>query len=311
MYPSSNRWILFFAGTLLLLSISLFVVNQWGNHYTGNNYFPPHSFFMAFNLLLIYLGLILQCGLQHRLTICVKEIGCLFLITALLALATNAIQYTPFPTIDASIVAFENRLHIDLNAVLTWTHHKPIFKTILWILYDTLPYQMLCFPLLLIATNRIDTLREYYFLLLCSAMIGFSFYYLFPTTAPASLLSSDYFSAEQYATGLKFKEIHEHTQPSTQAGGLIAMPSFHVIWAWFCLYLLRSWPLAFKIMLPLNLLLMSACVLLGWHYVMDLIGGIMVICISHGLYYSIQPKRSLQPGVCLESLTILRFKSHK
>ena len=211
---------------------------------------------------------------------------------SLIALATNAAQYTPFPAIDKRILAFEASLHINLSAIISWTNNKPNFKEALGFIYDTLPYQMCYLPLVVIATKRWQYIREYYFLILLSVIIGFSFYYFFPTTAPASIIKSDYFNEEQRATGLKFTQIHYHIQPPTLDGGMSALPSFHMIWAWFCLYMLREWPIAFLIMLPINMLLVASCVLLGWHYPTDLVGGIVVIFMSHGLCYFCSKKNT-------------------
>lgn len=288
---SSNRCILYTAIALFLLSVAAFTVNFFGYQYPGNNYFPPHTSYLILALILMYCGFLLQFGRASQLAAILKEIVCFFLVMCLLALATNAVQYTPFPTIDQQILAFERSLGINIGSVLTWTQTKPLFKKILEFIYDTLPYQMTYLPLLVIATKQWHVIREYYFLLLFSALLGFTFYYFFPTTAPASIINSPYFSQSQQATGLKFMQIHQHEQPTTLDGGLIALPSFHVIWAWFCLYLLKSWPVAFFIMLPVNLFLIVSCVLLGWHYPLDILGGIAVICITHSVYNIVVKKR--------------------
>ncbi len=280
-----------YAATLLfLLSVGAFCVNSFGYHYPGNNYFPTHSSLFAITLVLMYGGFSLQFGRASVPARIVKEIMFYFLVMCVIAFATNAAQYTPFPTIDKSILSIETSLHIDLQMIVSWTHAKPMLKTLLTFIYDTLPFQMTYLPLFIIATGRIHYIREYYFFLLVSAIIGFSFYYFFPTTAPASMFAHHYFSTEQQATGLKFMQIHQHIQPSTIEGGMIALPSFHVIWAWFCLYLLRGWALGILLLLPINLLLMLSCALLGWHYPIDILGGFIVIFFTHGLYYLLQKK---------------------
>ena len=200
-----------------------------------------------------------------------------------IALTTNAAQYTPFDTIDSHILKLESILHINMQSIMLWTHDKPTIRKLLAFIYDTLPFQMSYFPLLIIAAKQFDTAHEYYFLLLISAILGFTFYYFFPTTAPASVVESPYFSEIQHATGLKFNQIHNYIQPSTLDGGMIALPSFHVIWAWFCLYLIRGWPVLFYFMLPINTLLIASCVLLGWHYSIDILGAFIIILISHAL----------------------------
>lgn len=269
---------------LCLLSVTAIAINFYYCQYPGNNYFPPNAASVFIMLVLMYSGFLLQFGRTSQLVAILKETIWFFIVMAVVALATNAAQYTPFSPIDQQIISFERLLHINVKTLIVWTHTKPLFKDILGFIYDTLPYQMAYLPLLLIIAKKWERVHEYYFLLLFSTLLGFTFYYFFPTTAPASNIHSPYFSEYQQATGLKFMQIHQHMQPSTIEGGLIAMPSFHVIWAWFCVYILQSWPIAFIIMLPINLLLIASCVLLGWHYPLDIVGGFLIILITHIFY---------------------------
>lgn len=65
--------------------------------------------------------------------------------------------------------------------------------------------------------------------------------------------------------------------------GFIGLPSFHVIWAWLCLYLIRSWRIAFFLLMPINGLIVLACILLGWHFPTDLLGSLVVLLLAHRL----------------------------
>lgn len=256
------------------------------DHYPANNYFPPETLLAGISLGLIYLGLTIQLGKSTRLTLIIQEILFFFGVLAVMALATNAAQLTPFPTIDHKIIAFERSWHIDLNHWMSYAQSMPMLTRLLEFAYNSLPYQMVCIPLALILINEKHYVREYYFFLMLSATLGFGFYYFFPTTAPASMITSDYFTAAQHATALKFSQLHHHIQPTTQEGGLIALPSFHAIWAWYCLYILRGWPFAMILLMPLNLLLLFSCVLLGWHYLSDLLGAVVVVGLTHLVYNS-------------------------
>lgn len=271
-------------GVLLLSSLAI-AINSVYYHYPGNNYFPPATPFIALTFILMYCGALLQTGRTSKLTQGLKETGYFFLVMSSIALATNAAQYTPFPPIDKQIATFESSLGIHLQNIVAWTHSKPMLRQLLAMTYDTLPWQMCYIPLLIIATRKTALIREYYFLLLTSALIGFTFYYFFPTQAPASMISSPYFSAPQQATAMKFQQLHHFTQPTTLDGGLIAFPSFHAIWAWFCLYLTRGYPLLWVPLFPINVVLITSCVLLGWHYPMDLLGSLFVILSTHALYH--------------------------
>ncbi len=285
-----NQFILSIALILSLLSCTALSVNYFIFKYPGNNYFPPQTVYILLILILMYIGLLLQFGPNSFYTKSLREILYFFMVMTIIGLASNAAQYTPFDTIDQHILKLEASLHINNSEILAWTHTKPSFKAVLEFIYDTLPYQMVYIPLLTIATKRFAIVREYYFLLVFSTLIGFTFYYFFPTTGPASVIDSLYYSEGQRATGLKFLQLHEHLQPTTMEGGMIAFPSYHVIWAWLCLYLLKDLPLLFKILLPINVLLAMSCVLLGWHYPIDILGSIIVILMTHGAYYFIHIK---------------------
>ena len=282
---ASSRFILYPATLLCLLSFIAIAINSFGYHYPGNNYVSPNTYAVVLWLVLIYSGLAIQYGRNSWPARIAKEIILFYLVLAVIALTINAVQYTPFPTIDKKIIAIEASLHLDLVAILSWTYTKPLMKQLLEFSYNSLPYQVILFPLIIIVTRRWHYIREYYFLLLISTLIGFSFYYFFPTTAPASNIVSHYFTPSQHATGLKFMQIHQHIPPTTLDGGMISLPSFHFIWAWYSLYILRGWPLGLIIMLPVNLLLASSCVLLGWHYLLDILGSVIVIMMAHTLYY--------------------------
>lgn len=269
---------------MVLLSLVALVINHFYYQYPGNVYLPPNYFVVGVNLLLAYAGFFLLQGRDGKITQLVKELVLFFLVMMIVCLVTNAAQYTPFPTIDQRILLLESFFHIDTNAFIKWAHEKPELINVLEVIYRSLDYQLCYIPLMVILLGRKDLIREYYFFLLTSVLVGFMFYYFFPTTAPASVMSGDYFCEEQKATYLKFFQIHHGIQPSTQEGGLIAFPSFHVIWAWFCLWSLRKWPVVYLMLLPINLVLIGSCVLLGWHYCMDIVGSLFVIIFVHYIY---------------------------
>lgn len=283
MTALTKRIFVLTAGSICILSTLACITNNVFFHFPGNNYFPKDALLVAILLPILLIGCCLQFGKTSLYSQIAQEIIYLFLVMSVIALATNAIQYTPFKPIDQHITQLDSTLHIDIKKIMAWTAEHHWLKKILSIIYDSLPYQMSFIPILVIATRQFALIREYYCLLLLSTLIGFSFYYFLPTMGPASLLESPYFTTAQYATGIKFTEIHHYKQPSTLEGGMIALPSFHVIWAWLCLYLVRRWRLIFMFLLPINVLLMASCILLGWHYPVDLLGSFLVLLLTHAL----------------------------
>jgi hypothetical protein len=286
------------SGIVMLLIASIWLaINFFIFKYPGINYLPSVFLQAVISLPVVILGLQLLFDKQHFSVLLTKEILFYFFTLSCLAILTNAAQYTPFQPIDYSIITLENKIDIDMHSLMAWTATMPWFKDILLFSYDSLSYQLLIIPILLIISGRISDLRELYCLLLISGIIGFSIYYFFPTTAPASILHSPFFTQSQLDTGIKFREIHQHINPSTEDGGMISFPSFHVIWAWYCLYVLRYWKLLFYMVLPLTLLLIVSCVLLGWHYPTDIVGSFIVILFTQLLVSQAKKGRNVSTPV--------------
>lgn len=279
----------FLIALLLFLSLLIIFINEVLYQFPANNFFPQHMLVLTSSLILINWGLILLFGRHTAPSEAGMEFFRLFAVMSLIVLATNAVQLTPFPPIDQKILALEEYYHIHIPSILAWSYAHPYFKNCLGFVYDSLPYQMSLLPLIPIAAGKRALMKEYYFLLLFSTLLGFGFYYFFPTTAPASIIKSPYFFSEQLATGLKFYQIHHHISPTTNEGGLIALPSFHTVWALLNVYLLKEWPIARNLLLMVNTLLIAACVLLGWHYLIDVVAAFFVVAVSYYLLTLCKP----------------------
>lgn len=276
---------LLFSGLIVcVISVCALLVNLAVYKFPGNNYLPFDTTAIGLFIIFIYAGFSLLFPSNHSFIKMTRTLGFFYLSMLAIGLLTNAVQFTPFPPIDHYIVVFEHRLGINMASIVKWTSQHPLLRNLAVAIYDSLPTQMSFLPIMMIVFMRLNTVLEYCSLMLISAIIGFTLYYFFPTTAPASVISSPFFTTAQHATGIKFAEIHHYITPSTLQGGMIALPSFHVIWAWFCLYLVRGVPLFFWLLLPVNTVLVISCVFLGWHYPIDVAASIIIIYVSHKLY---------------------------
>lgn len=248
-------------------------------HFTGNNYCPPGVLESGILLTILYFAAYFNRGIHSRLTQTLGLSLAYFAVLATVTIATNAAQYTPFSPIDQKIIDLEP---FDILPIIAWTKQHPYLRAVLAKIYNSLDTELVVFPLLLIVTLKREYLYEYLILILVTALLGFSFYYFYPTNAPASMFNSEHFASYQRATGIKFSEIHQRISPSTNEGGLISFPSFHVIWAWLTLYSIRFFRRLFWLLLPYNMLIVCACIMLGWHYFLDIIGSLLVLLCAHG-----------------------------
>jgi len=282
-FSANLPFIIAFTGFLGFILCTLWI-NETFYHFPGNRYFPKEAPLFILTLSLIYFGLLITLGNKNIFTQTLGHVVLYLTTTTVIILGCNAIQFTPFEPIDAHIFDWGRWFNFDLVQLMQWTEAHPNVQHILHELYNSLIPQMSYIPLVLAVCGYHERVREYCFLFLITGFIGFAFYYFFPTTAPASILQSPYFTAEQYATGLKFYQIHSHITPTTIDGGLIALPSFHVIWACLCTYLVRDWKLPFIILGTLNLGLIASCMLLGWHYLIDIVSGIAIVGFGYYVY---------------------------
>jgi len=295
MHSISSRCILLLTGTILFLSCIILLINHFIFKFSGNNYIPENTLPAILLLIISNIGLYLCFKKNSKICQSGREVLYFFTVMLVIAFATNAVQLTPFSTIDSQIISFETLIHLNMSTILKWTAEHPHLQIFLAKIYDSLPYQMSLLPILAIISGRFYLLREYYFLLLCTTIFGFGFYYFFPTTAPASIINSPLFASNQIATGLKFNQIHQHIMPTTNEGGLIALPSFHVIWGLLCVNLLKEWSILYILLLSINIFLIASCVLLGWHYCTDIAGSLIVLLLSYYFLVTYKSYRVIRP----------------
>lgn len=286
MLKKSDMTLLVLSFLIVLSAIVMFSLNRYDYRFPGLFYFDPALLAFAIFLLMIRFGLILQFDFNHDSVLIktLKEASTYSFIILIILFGTSAVQYTPFHPIDKKIIEIERFLNLSLQGAMSWLSMNQTIKVIANVIYHSLSYQLLLIPIFVLLCRQYETLHQFYFMALLTWFLGSLIYYFFPTMGPASVVDSPYFVAAQRDTGLKFWQLHHYIQPVTAEGGMIAMPSFHVIWAWLCVLLLRPWPILFFFLGGMNLMLVAACVCLGWHYFMDVIGSVMTIILSHIVY---------------------------
>lgn len=294
-FKAYNNLLFILAFLICLLSALAFIYNAEVTRFTGNNYFSPAvtiAFLFVVTIMpLIELGVFLYYrDHSHPYKLFAREVLYFYLTIAVIIIATNAVQLTPFAPIDPLLIKIDRALGFDQAQWMKWVAGIPWLHNVLVLGYASIKYQLILVPLIVIINSQFYQMRSFYLLLLISCLIGFSFYYFFPSKAPSSYINSAYFTAEQYATGIKFDQIHQHRQPGTLEGGLIAMPSFHTIWAWLCTFLACDIPIVFFILVPLNIILTIACVLLGWHYLADIPGSLVILLVSYWIYLHVRQR---------------------
>lgn len=258
---------------LFLASISILFLNHFVYRFHGFNYIIQNA--LALFNAAIFLKMAAKIfGPLKKLTNFANDCVKLFLCIILLMLATTAIQYTPFELIDYFLFKHER---LPLLSLIDWTKSHPHVFNFLAFIYNSLDYALSIIPLLftfLRQTKKVNSFCQY---MLFTGIIGFSFYFFFPSCGPVHLYDKTHFLAAQINNYQKYFEIHHGLTPNIIDGGMIACPSFHVIWAWACVRFFIS----NKILLPGALIwflfITASTILLGWHYSFDVMTAIFII----------------------------------
>lgn len=269
---------------VLALGIFIHLLNISCFKYPGANYFIP--VFIEFFLFVgfTYLGLLILLGENSFFTRRVRQLLLFAIIANIYTFATSAVQFTPFTPIDDKIIGLEAYFYINYAVIVEWTRTHLLVEAIMDAAYMSIAPTLVGIPFLLIVVGYTKYLKRYFFMMLSTCIIGFTIYFLLPTMAPASIINSEYFPLSQVATGFKFWQLHNYVVPTTYDGGMISLPSFHVIWSWCTLSLLKGLKVAYRIFFINHVLLVISCVLLGWHYITDIIASYIIIYVCLKLY---------------------------
>lgn len=188
-------------------------------------------------------------------------------------IVVNGIQSTPFPPIDPWLVKIDQHLGVNTPAIMSWTYHHTDLHSLLHSVYNYLIIELLGIPVILTIFCARKQLTIFYLAMFFTLYIGCAIYYFFPTMAPSGILHSPYFSTAQHDTSMRFYDVHHYIHTTVTDGGLIAFPSFHVVWAILLTNACRAKKIFFYPIALFNAILIASTVLLGWHYVTDVIGG--------------------------------------
>jgi len=270
---------LFFLNWLILLTSFSYLLNCFYLKFQGTPYVQEHAMFTIISYACLNLYI---CHLIPQLNRLKRFFGDLLLLGLLLLsvqIFTNGIQFTPFHPIDHYIYQIEP---LPLEQLVSWTHLHPKLTHFLEQIYESLSPALFGLPFLFLIISPQEKFHNWIKFFLITTCIGFTFYYLFPSCGPASIFQDlSIFKQYQLDNFVKFQQIHQGISPTTHDGGLIALPSFHVIWAWTINRLFKNtYTLLFVFTNIWFIGVCCACVLLGWHYSIDILASLGIIYVA-------------------------------
>ena len=221
---------------IIALSGIFYAYNEFDFHYTTHLIFATNIQAMSwidivmliiFGLILFFYGIGVRKLYPYSATL-IWGIGAYFWVLLANMLFANALQSTPFPPIDHTLIKIDQWMHINSAALMRWTHEHNYIHAVFMVVYNFLEYELVFLPVMLILFGARRRLTVFFIAQLSSYLIGGLIYYFWPTMAPSGIIHSPYFLPEQHDTSMRFYDVHHFIKTNATDGGLIAFPSFHV-----------------------------------------------------------------------------------
>jgi hypothetical protein len=222
-----------------------------------------------------------------------------FLILALLMAVTFIVvpgQYAAAalgrPLADPWLAAADAALGVHVPTLVAWTRTHPwLVQTLSWSYASLIP--QLYLPIFVLAFWYRDrtALWEYAFHYHVCLVVTLAFFALFPAVCPFSFYGFDSIVNETRFIahfGSVRAGLMTVIDPSNTEG-LISFPSFHAAGALMTTWALRRSRIWVTLLGVLNTALIAATVLLGVHYVTDLLGTVALCGVSLALYRTLVP----------------------
>ncbi len=194
--------------------------------------------------------------------------------------APTAVSH-PYPLRDDLWRTVDMHLGINVPAIMAFTERHPFFDSIL-----TFNYYWLLHPLMLLAIflpslmgKRVAAQR---FILVnaFAFVLALPFMLLLPAVGPWVAWHFPP-NIAQRATELNIVSLRRGMMSSADSfGGIICFPSFHVFWAVVSAHALQPFRVLYYPAIIVATLVTISTVTTGWHYGIDVIGGLLLVAIT-------------------------------
>ena len=187
-----------------------------------------------------------------------------------------------FPLRDNLFAVIDHRFGMEVPIILNWMTHHPALNALLSYSYDAL------FPLMVVAVivpavgGKLTAAKEFVVANLVAAVIGTCAFAFVPGVGPWTVYKFPPAPDQRLCAAMvhALREQGQFRIDLNYSSGLICFPSFHVILAILSAAALWSFrPLRPFAAIVCALVVVSA-VTTGWHYVIDVLGGILFAAAS-------------------------------
>lgn len=274
--------------SFLMLTITV-LINTYYVHYT--NIISVATFIIIIaELPVTYIA----CMLRKNFRKSADALMCFTMFIIVVQTSMNCAQIpamSPMVMKTSSLAHFNQLLHFNQVHWILWTHsHTHLYKILMWC-YWKLTYCIgATFAILLI--SRLSTEAMLFCLAnLIAAFIGMSIAYLYPALPAAAIWKHIPLHHADMLDIKGYYDIRHHIMPNFSFA-TVELPSFHMIWVLNCAISMRHNKYLLSILILYTVSIYAATILLGWHFVADVITGSCIAFISYYIAILINRKLS-------------------
>lgn len=303
------RWSTVLVALILGIVLLLNVLNYFYWHVDASTLTEDLLLILCFSPLVIFIAVVLPKKFS-RVSMLIFSLIVIYVLTLMQFLLIDAVSFTPFPLIDHILIASDAALHFNVIAAMQWTYQHPLLLKLLRFSYGIWGVQLFLLPLWLGFFKQKRLLNFFLLFFLVLVLVTFMTYFFFPTLGPGSSMYSKLFPLSERSVGYEFHKWHHTLLPGETAKafsaylgvrslpssvGIISFPSFHIIGSSFFLMvasvsintLRRSQYKIFNYLLIvlwcyllfINISLAFSTVLLGHHYLTDILGSYVIMSV--------------------------------
>ncbi len=231
---------------------------------------------------------------------CAQLVIALALCSAMIyPIATLSLPYR-----DADFHTIDRLLGFDWLAYLRLVNARPILSDLLEFAYLSIYLQFAVLAVVLCAQSNFARLQQYFLSTTIAAVLTLAIFAIVPaggTYAYFNVAAADFQNLSPITTASQLDILDDLRSGELQhvsiIEGLITFPSFHSVWATLYIWGFFTAGRAIRLAaIVLNLFMLAATPLYGSHYLVDLIGGILVAGLSIWLAGLLLQQRSTTQG---------------